>query len=72
LPSAFIFAKAGDSFIDMRIHTEMASSSTETRKGIRQPQASNSFVSIAARTPVITSSDRNSPSVAVVWIQDVK
>src|SRR5438046_8023229 len=72
LPSAFILAKAGDSFIDRRIHTEMASSSTDTRKGMRQPQASNAAGSIAVRTPRITSSDRNRPRVAVVWIQAVK
>jgi hypothetical protein len=72
LPSAFIFAKAGDSAIDMRIHTEMPSSSTETRNGTRQPQAAKASSPIAVRTPRITSSDRNRPSVAVVWIQDVK
>jgi len=39
---------------------------------MRQPQASNDALSIALRTPRITSSDRHRPSVAVVWIQAVK
>src|SRR3978361_2322092 len=72
LPSAFILAKAGDSFIDRRIHTEMPSSSTDTRKGTRQPQAENASSPVAKRVPRITSSDRKKPSVAVVWIHAVK
>jgi hypothetical protein len=39
---------------------------------MRQPQESKEAVSIAVRTPRITSSDRNRPSVAVVWIHEVK
>ncbi len=39
LPSSFIFWKIGDSFRRSRIQTEMPSSSTETRNGMRQPQA---------------------------------
>ncbi len=72
LPSAFILANAGDSFIDIRIQTEMPSSRTESRKGMRQPQARNSSSPTAVRVPRMTSSDRNRPMVAVVWIQAVK
>ncbi len=38
---------------------------------MRHPHASNASVPSAMRQPRITSSDRNSPSVAVVWIHDV-
>ena len=69
LPSAFIFWKAGDSFSDSRIHTETASSTIETRNGMRQPQSLKASSPMPSRTPRITSSDRNRPSVAVVWIQ---
>src|SRR6476469_1555331 len=72
LPSAFILAKAGDSFIDRRIQTDTASRNTETRKRTRQPQAANASAPMAVRVPRITISDRNRPRVAVVWIHDVK
>ena len=39
LPSSFIFLKAGDSLSVSRIQTETPSSTTETRNGMRQPQA---------------------------------
>ena len=42
LPSSFIFLKAGDSFIDSRIHTLTASRKIDTRNGTRQPQAAKS------------------------------
>ena len=42
LPSSFIFWNTGDSFSRSRIHTEMPSSRTDTRNGMRQPQAANS------------------------------
>ena len=71
LPSAFIFLKAGDSFIDRRIHTLTASRAIETRNGTRQPQSAKASSPIQVRVPRITSSDRNSPSVAVVWIHEV-
>ena len=71
LPSAFIFWKAGDSVSDSRIQTEMASSRIETRNGMRQPQSAKSSSPMPSRTPRMTSSDRNRPSVAVVWIHEV-
>ena len=71
LPSSFIFLKAGDSFIDRRIHTRMASRKIDTRNGTRQPQSANAASPIQVRVPRITISDRNRPSVAVVWIHDV-
>src|SRR5437763_9967296 len=71
LPSSFIFLKAGDSFIDRRIHTLTPSRKIETRNGTRQPQSANEASPSHVRVPRITSSDRNRPSVAVVWIHDV-
>ena len=71
LPSAFIFWKAGDSFMLSRIHTEMPSSMMDTMKGTRQPHSPNSFSPSAVRVPRMTISDRNRPSVAVVWIHEV-
>ena len=55
----------------MRIHTEMPSSTMDSRKGIRQPQSAKACSPMEVRTPRITSSDRNRPSVAVVWIHEV-
>ena len=49
----------------------MPSSRIETRNGMRQPQSAKASSPIAVRTPRITSSDRNRPSVAVVWIHEV-
>ena len=69
LPSSFIFWKAGDSESCRRIQTEMPSSSTETRNGMRQPQAAKAASPVKLRVARMTSSDRNRPIVAVVWIQ---
>ncbi|MNH24656.1 hypothetical protein D3C79_846050 [compost metagenome] len=41
LPWAFIFTKAGDSCMLMRIQVEIASSTIDSRNGRRQPQTSN-------------------------------
>ena len=71
LPSSFIFWNTGDSFSRSRIQTEMPSSTTETRNGMRQPQLANSGSPSAVRVNRITSSDRNRPSVAVVWMNEV-
>ncbi len=71
-PSLFMRVKAGDSCRRMRIQTEITSSSTEIRKGTRQPQASKASWPSVARVPRTTTSDRNMPVVAVVWIQLVK
>ncbi|MNT19273.1 hypothetical protein D3C72_1545280 [compost metagenome] len=71
LPSAFILANAGDSFMAKRIHTEIPSRMTETRKGMRQPHASKSFSPVARRVPRMTISDRKKPRVAVVCIHAV-
>ena len=69
LPSSFMRLKVGDSLSCRRIHTEMPSSTTEIRNGMRQPQSLKASSPMKVRTPRITSSDRNRPSVAVVWIQ---
>src|ERR1700686_2472545 len=71
LPSSFIFWNTGDSFSRSRIQTEIASRTTDTRKGIRQPQAAKSASPIAVRVNRITKSDRNRPSVAVVGMNEV-
>src|SRR3954463_13812662 len=70
-PSSFIFLKAGDSFMLRRIHTLTASRKIETRNGTRQPQSAKASSPIQVRVPRITSSDRNRPIVAVVWIHEV-
>ncbi|MCY1338688.1 hypothetical protein D9M71_503510 [compost metagenome] len=72
LPSAFMRRNTGDSLSCRRMYTEIASSSTESRNGIRQPQASKASVPSAERQARITSSDMNRPRVAVVWIHEVK
>ncbi len=69
LPSDFIFRNAGDSFSERRIHTETASRMIDTPNGMRQPQSANFSSPIDVRVSRITISDRNRPSVAVVWIQ---
>ena len=66
LPSSFIFWNIGNSFRRSRIQTETPSRTTDTRNGMRQPQAAKSASPIAVRVNRITSSDRNRPSVAVV------
>ena len=47
-PSSLSLAKCGLSASLARIHTEMASSTAETRNGTRQPQAANASSPIAA------------------------
>src|SRR3981189_2258382 len=70
LPSSFIFWKIGDSFRRNRIQTETPSSSTDTKNGMRQPQAANSGSPSAVRVNRIPSSDRNRPSGAVVGMNE--
>ncbi|MNZ63448.1 hypothetical protein D3C78_815940 [compost metagenome] len=72
LPSALMRRNTGDSLSCRRMYTETISRITESRKGIRQPQASNASVPSSERQARITSSDMNRPRVAVVWIQEVK
>ena len=57
--------------IDRRIQTLIASKITETRNGTRQPHSAKAASPISVRVPRITSSDRNRPIVAVVWIHEV-
>ncbi|MNL89119.1 hypothetical protein D3C87_2192500 [compost metagenome] len=70
MPSAFRRWNAGDSFIDRRIYTDTPSSRIDTRNGMRQPQVSK-LGPVISRHSRITISDRNRPSVAVVWIHEV-
>ena len=53
----------------MRIQTETARSRIDTRNGTRQPYPRKSSALIEDWVVRMTSSDRNSPMVAVVWIQ---
>ena len=71
LPSAFIFVKAGDSCSCIRIHTEIPSSTIETRYGMRQPQSAKAASPSVVRVVRITTSEIIRPMVAVVWIHDV-
>ena len=72
-PAFFIRAKAGDSFRLSRIHTEMISRKNDSRNGSRhQPLLANASSPTQVRVPRITSSAMKRPTVAVVWIQDVK
>src|SRR6202035_1796817 len=71
LPSSFIFWNTGDSLRRSRIQTEIANSATDTRNGIRQAQAAKSASPMLERVNRITSSDRNRPRVAVVWMNEV-
>ncbi|MNJ65336.1 hypothetical protein D3C77_613450 [compost metagenome] len=41
LPCAFIFTKAGDSCMLMRIQVEIANNTIDNRNGRRHPQTSN-------------------------------
>ncbi|MNT62638.1 hypothetical protein D3C72_2003760 [compost metagenome] len=72
LPSAFIFWNTGDSLSCRRMYTETISSRIDNRNGIRQPHASKASVPSVVRQARITSSERNRPRVAVVWIHEVK
>jgi hypothetical protein len=58
--------KAGDSFIRSLIQTEIASSTIDRMKGMRQPQAAKSVSPRMVRTLRITTRESSSPSVAVV------
>ena len=71
LPSSFIFWNTGDSLRRRRIQTETPSSSTDTRNGTRQPHLAKSASPMMVRVNRITSSDRNRPIVAVVWMKEV-
>jgi hypothetical protein len=53
----------------MRIQSETASSTSETRNGMRQPHALNASSPMPVRTPMTTRSAAKRPSVAVVCIQ---
>ena len=64
-------SEAGDSFMLKRMYTDTASNRMDTMNGTRQPQSTNAASPMAVRVPRITISDRNRPSVAVVWIQEV-
>ena len=69
VPAFFISRNTGLSSSCIRIHSDTPSSTTETRNGMRQPQALNASSPIEVRMPITISSARNNPSVAVVWIQ---
>jgi hypothetical protein len=49
----------------------MPSSTIEIRNGTRQPHSLNAASPKNCLTPMMTTSERNRPSVAVVWIHEV-
>ncbi len=61
--------KTGLSCRRIRIHSEMTSSTADSRKGTRQPQSAKSAAGIAERTAAITASDSSSPPSAMPGIQ---
>ena len=71
VPSSFILVNAGDSASCSRIQIETPRSRIETRNGTRQPQSAKASGVMVRRSARMTSSDRNRPTVAVVWIQEV-
>ena len=70
-PSSLSFAKAGLSDSLKRSQTEMISSTTETRNGMRQPHSRKASSPTDLRVPRMTSSPAIRPSEAVIWIQPV-
>src|SRR5262245_52651377 len=66
---SFMRWKIGLSFKRRRIQSEMASKNTDTRNGMRQPQAVNSSADIERRAARITIRDRSRPLVAMALIQ---
>ena len=56
----------------MRIQSEMPSSSTDARNGMRQPQLSNCSVDMDERTTRITARAPIRPKAADDWIQPVR
>ena len=70
-PACLMRRNAGDSLSCSRIHTLIASSTTESRNGMRQPQSAKRASPRASRVPTIMSSARSRPMVAVPWIQPV-
>ena len=66
VPWLFILTNTGLSASCMRIHSETPSSTTETKNGMRQPQALKASSPILVRVPMTTSSAANNPRVAVV------
>jgi hypothetical protein len=71
LPSSFMRLNAGVSFRLSRIHTETMSSRNDSRNGTRQPQSLNAASPRNSLQARMTISERNRPSVAVVWIHEV-
>ena len=55
----------------MRIHTEMPSSRMDDQERDAPAPVVETASPMTVRVPRMTSSDRNRPSVAVVWIQAV-
>ena len=66
-PLAFIAVKTGLSESLNRIHSEMASRRIETRKGMRQPQASQAAALIGSFTASTTARLRMKPPATEAW-----
>ena len=67
--SSFMRWKTGLSFKRRRIQSEMPSKNTDTRNGMRQPQAVKSSADIERHAAKMTMSERRRPLVAMALIQ---
>ncbi len=66
VPRFFISRNTGLSESCMRIHTDTASSTMDSRNGMRQPQSLNASSPKMLRMPTTSSNAANRPTVAVV------
>src|SRR4051812_17295085 len=71
-PSSRSLAKAGLSASLARIHTEIASRTTDIRKGTRQPQLANASSPTEVRVATMINSAARSPNDADAWIHPVE
>jgi len=62
---------SGDSLSESRIQTEIPSRIADRRNGHLQPFSAKYSSPVHVLIPRMTSSERNRPSVAVVWIHEV-
>src|SRR3546814_16129667 len=71
-PAVFMAWNMGLSFSFSLIHSEMPSSRSENRKGIRQPQLSHCCWSTKAPDTRPTISDRPQPPTPLAWMKRVE
>ena len=68
-PASFIARKTGLSDSFSRIHSEMASSTSENRNGMRQPQAFHAASPSTASVASTTANDRMKPPATDPWMK---